>query len=150
MLIRWTDRPTQRMPHGWREINRLLDETFGLPAAANGSEPIRGWAPAVDVSEDSKAYTLAIDLPGVRPEDVKIELDGKRLTVSGEKKLERDEKSDRLYRFERRFGSFQRVFTLPETVATDSIEARVEHGVLTLVLPKVEKAQPRSISIKAA
>jgi len=133
----------------WPEISRLFDETFGLPAA-NGNAAAQGFVPAVDIAEDSRAYTLTLDLPGVRPEDVKIELDGHRLTVSGEKKLQRDEQNGRVYRFERRSGAFQRVFTLPETVKTDAIDARSEHGVLTLTLPKLEKAQPRSIAVTPA
>lgn len=141
MLVRWSARPAQ--------LNRLLDDAFGV---ANGVDRWfdRPWTPAVDVAEDSKAYSVAIELPGVKAEDLKIEVDGNRLTVKGEKRLETEEKSDRVHRFERRFGSFERVFTLPDTVTTSGIEAKVAAGVLTLTLPKTEKAQPRSIAVTAA
>lgn len=141
MLVRWSARPAQ--------INRLLDDAF---AAANGVDGWfdRPWTPAVDVAEDPKAYSVAIELPGVRAEDLKIEVDGNRLTVKGEKKLETEDKTDRVHRFERRFGSFERVFTLPDTVNPAGIEAKVADGVLTLTLPKTEKAQPRAIAIKTA
>ena len=141
MLVRWNARPAQ--------INRLLDDAF---AVANGVDGWfdRPWTPAVDVAEDPKAYSVAIELPGVKAEDLKIEVDGNRLTVKGEKRVETEEKSDRVHRFERRFGSFERVFTLPDTVNTSGIEAKVADGVLTLTLPKTEKAQPRSIAVTAA
>ena len=141
MLVRWNARPAQ--------INRLLDDAF---AVANGVDGWfdRPWTPAVDVAEDPKSYSVAIELPGVKAEDLKIEVDGNRLTVKGEKRVETEEKSDRVHRFERRFGSFERVFTLPDTVNTSGIGAKVADGVLTLTLPKTEKAQPRSIAVTAA
>lgn len=147
MLVRWAARPTQA-PTSWRQINRVLDETLGL---VNGDGWFdRAWAPAVDVTEDSKSYRVVLEVPGVKPEDVKIDLDGNRLIVSGEKRHEGEEQTDRMHRFERRFGNFSRTFTLPDTVNADAIEARAQNGVLTLVLPKVEKAQPRSIPVNAS
>lgn len=147
MLVRWAARPAQPM-NSWREINRVIDETFGLGQGDGWFD--RAWAPAVDVTEDQKAYLIALELPGVKPEDVKIHLDGNRLIVSGEKKQEAEERTDRLHRFERRFGTFSRTFTLPETVNTEAIEARAQNGVLTLTLPKSEKAQPRTIPVSAS
>ncbi len=148
MSVRWAARPAQPV-NSWREINRVIDETFGLGNGADGWFD-RAWAPAVDVTEDQKAYVIALEVPGVKPEEVKIHLDGNRLIVSGEKKQEVEERTDRLHRFERRFGSFSRTFTLPDTVNTEAIEARTQHGVLTLTLPKSEKAQPRTIPVNAS
>jgi HSP20 family protein len=150
MLVRWAARPAQPM-NSWREINRVIDETFGL---VNGSGTPdgwfdRAWAPAVDVTEEEKAFHISLEIPGVKPEDVKIHLDGNRLIVSGEKRQEVEERTDRLHRFERRFGSFSRTFTLPETVNAEAIEARAQNGVLTLVLPKTPKAQPKTIPVSA-
>ena len=144
MLVRWMERPTESR-RAWREVNRLFDETFGLAngaVAPNGG----GWLPAVDVTEDEQAYRVALELPGVKASDVKVEVDGNRLTVSGEKKLEVDTAT----RSERRYGSFSRVFTLPETVDVGSIGARSQDGVLTITLPKVEKAKPRQIAVTAS
>ncbi len=140
MLVRWSGRPTG--------VNRLLDDAF---STANGLDGWfdRPWTPAVDVAEDPKGYSVAIELPGVKAEDLKVEVDGNRLTVRGEKRVEADEKTDRVHRFERRFGSFERIFTLPDTVNAEGIEAKVADGVLTLVLPKTAKVQPRSIAIKS-
>lgn len=148
MLVRWTNaEATQRMLDGWNRLNRMFDDTFGL-ATEFGT---RAWIPAVDVAEDQGSYTLALELPGVKPEDVSIELvDGNRLLVRGEKKQQVEEKIDRVHRFERSFGSFQRVFVLPDTVEGDRIEARSENGVLTITLPKTERARPREIPIRTA
>ncbi len=144
MLVRWMERPAESR-RAWREVNRLFDETFGL-ANGNGAQNGNGWFPAVDVTEDAQAYRVALELPGVKAADVKVEVDGNRLTVSGDKKVEVDTPT----RSERRYGSFSRVFTLPETVDTNGIDARSQDGVLTITLPKVEKAKPRQIAVTAS
>lgn len=144
MLVRWMERPAESR-RAWREVNRLFDETFGL-ANGNGAQNGNGWFPAVDVTEDAQAYRVALELPGVKASDVKVEVDGNRLTVSGDKKVEVDTPT----RSERRYGSFSRVFTLPETVDTNGIDARSQDGVLTITLPKVEKAKPRQIAVTAS
>lgn len=144
MLVRWVERPAESR-RAWREVNRLFDETFGL-ANGNGAQNGNGWFPAVDVTEDAQAYRVALELPGVKAADVKVEVDGNRLTVSGDKKVEVDTPT----RSERRYGSFSRVFTLPETVDTNGIDARSQDGVLTITLPKVEKAKPRQIAVTAS
>lgn len=144
MLLRLSNHPAQNGT-GWRNLGRVIDEAWGLAA---GFEAV--WTPAVDVSEDAKAYTLSIELPGVKAEDVAIELDGRRLTVSGEKRHLGEDRQGQYARVERRYGSFSRTFTIPETVAVESIEAASRDGVLTLILPKVEKAQPKKIEVKAA
>ena len=143
MLVRWAARPTHAS-NSWRELNRALDQTFGLN---NDGWFDRAWAPAVDVSEDQKSFLISLEVPGVKAEDVKIQLDGNRLIVSGEKRQETEDRTDRVHRYERRYGSFSRTFTLPETVNVDAIEAKAQNGVLTLTLPKSEKAQPRTIPV---
>jgi HSP20 family protein len=144
MLVRWAGRPAQA-GNSWREINRVLDQTFGL---GNGDGWFdRAWTPAVDVKEDAKSFAIALEIPGVKPGDIKISLDGNRLIVQGEKRQEEEENADRLHHFERRYGTFSRTFTLPESVNTEAIEARAQDGVLTLVIPKLEKAQPRTIPV---
>jgi HSP20 family protein len=148
MLVRWTSaEPTQRMIDRWGRLNRMFDDTFGLPA---GEAHARAWVPAVDVAEDEKSYTLALELPGVRPSDVSIQVDGKRLLIQGEKKQQLEEKTDRVHRFERSFGSFQRVFVLPDTVDAERIDASSNDGVLTITLPKTERAKAREIPIRAS
>ena len=144
MLVRWSARPANVID-AWRGIDRLFDETFGLK---NGTGIFSDtWVPMVDVAEDDKAYEITVEVPGVAPEDLKINVEGKTLTVSGEKKQETRKEDGRVHRFERRYGSFTRTFTLPETVDGDAIEAKTRNGVLTLMLPKIEKAKPRAIPV---
>jgi len=94
--------------------------------------------------------TISLDLPGVRPEDVKINLENQILTIRGEKQQVEEKKEERWHRYERSYGSFERSFTLPSTVDPDRIEATTENGVLTVRLPKSEKARPKEIPIRTS
>jgi len=133
-------------------LNRLVDEAFrnwpGL--AATEETPLVGnWLPPVDILEDKDAVRIAAELPGVKAEDVKISMENNVLTIRGEKRFERREGAeDRGHRLERAYGAFERSFTVPASVDAEHIEAKYEQGVLTVTLPKVERAKPRQISIK--
>jgi HSP20 family protein len=104
--------------------------------------------PAIDVHEDDTQYTVSVELPGTKKEDVDIELVGNVLTIRGEKKSEREEKKERAQYIERRFGSFSRSFSLPTDALADKIDASFRDGVLTLRIPKSEQAKPKTIAIK--
>lgn len=106
------------------------------------------FRPAVDVKETETNYELAFALPGLEKEEVKIELKDNRLTVSGEKKLEKSENNAKYHRVENYYGSFSRSFLMPENVNADGIEATFKNGILTVSLPKSEAAQPKAIVIK--
>jgi HSP20 family protein len=129
---------------GFRGLNRLFDEGFaGL--AQNGLVP--SWIPATDVSEDKEAVKIQIEIPGVKGEDIKLTLENQTLTIRGEKKQEAEEKTDRLHRYERTFGSFERVFALPNSVDPEKVQAAYDAGVLTVTLPKAERARQREIPV---
>jgi HSP20 family protein len=115
------------------EIARLQGNLFSrtLP-----TEDRREFRPSVDIFEDEKTIQVKADLPGVKPEEIKIEVENGVLTLSGERKLEKEEKKDGYHRVERVYGSFTRSFTLPEAVDGENIEAKYNEGVLTVVLPK--------------
>ena len=93
---------------------------------------------------------IVAEVPGIRPEDVKISLEDSLLTIRGEKKQQAEEKNERVHRYERSYGSFERSFTLPSTVDPEKIVAKYEHGVLTVSIPKAERARPREIPVKAS
>lgn len=105
-------------------------------------------SPAVDLSEDEKSFVVTAELPGVRREDVTVELQDDVLTIRGEKKSEREEKKDRSHWVERTYGSFSRSFTVPPTAIGDELKATFKDGVLTIEISKKEQAKPRQISIK--
>lgn len=129
-------------------LNRIMDEALG--AGFDGGTLASAWVPAVDVVEDQEHLRIVVELPGVHPEDVKLSLENQVLTIRGEKRQESEETKERWHRYERSYGSFERSFTLPSTVDAEHIQASVEHGVLTVTLPKAERARPREIPIKAS
>jgi HSP20 family protein len=128
-----------------REIDRLFEDTFrrGQPGRSE-------WVPAVDIRETSEALTFAVELPGVKLEDVAVTaLDGV-LTIEGERTEERKEgEDDRYHLAERNYGAFLRRFQLPPGVDSEKIEADVEHGMLRVRVPKAALPQPKTIRIRA-
>ncbi|MDB4972763.1 MAG: hsp [Myxococcaceae bacterium] len=107
------------------------------------------FAPAVDVQEDSESVSLSAELPGVKREDIEIQLDGNVLTLRGERKLEqREEQGRRFHRVERSYGTFARQFHLPTNIDSTQIEAQLTDGVLTVRLPKKQEQKPRKIEVR--
>ncbi len=130
-----------------REFDRVFDRFFGQ---ALGTTPMALWVPAVDVRETDNEIQVTAELPGLKLEDVSVTVENGVLTISGEKKQEIQEgKEDASYHvFERRYGRFERSFTLPRTVNADQVKARFQDGVLTVILPKAEQAKPRRVQIE--
>ncbi|MDA0328607.1 MAG: Hsp20/alpha crystallin family protein [Gemmatimonadetes bacterium] len=136
----------------WRDLDeapnrlgRLFDDTALFPGAREGH-----WIPPVSVAENVDALTLTAELPGLKEEDISIELENNVLTISGEKVETRteDDEEARYHIWERSFGSFSRSFTLPRTVDGSDVEATFEGGVLSIKLPKVSESKGRRIEIK--
>lgn len=106
------------------------------------------FQPSLDVAEDDEALQVRVEVPGIDPKDVHIEIHGGVLTLRGEKKDEKGEEKDGRHWSERRYGSFARAISLPEYVDHEKIDASYRDGVLTITLPKSEKAKPREIAVK--
>ncbi len=106
--------------------------------------------PAIDITEDDKHYVVTAELPGTKREDVTVELSEGVLTIRGEKKSEREEKSERRCYVERSFGSFSRAFTLPSDADADRIAAGFKDGVLTITIDKTPEQKARTVDVKAA
>ncbi len=141
----WTS-PLERMYALQREIDRAFGNGFTLDSGFNGD---RGWVPPMDVVETDSEVLCHLEVPGMKPEDIEISVRDNMLTISGEKKLETTEEKEGGYRsVERRYGRFERSFTLPRSIDANAVTARHENGVLTLVLPKVEESRPRRIQIE--
>jgi HSP20 family protein len=149
MFVTTTRRPLEAL-HSLRRLNAVLDEAFGNYQQEEGSTITAAWYPACDVFEDKEAVKIVAEVPGVRPEDVKISLENNLLTIRGEKKQEAEERTERVHRYERSYGSFERSFALPSTVDPDKIQATYANGVLTVTVPKAERARPREISIRVS
>jgi HSP20 family protein len=126
------------------EMDRLFD--FSYPSRDSGL--FSGWSPALDVYDDKDSYQVSVELPGMKKEDIDISMQDGVLTVSGERKHERENKEGQTFRSERYFGKFQRSITLPSGVDTTKVTATYKEGVLLIHLPKAEEAKPRQIEVK--
>lgn len=134
-----------------RRLNRFVDEAFGgWPqwSREDSGSVTSAWLPPVDVLEEKDVVRIAAELPGVKAGDVKISMENNVLTIRGEKRQTAEEKTERVHRYERCYGVFERSFTVPTTIDADGIKAAYEDGVLTVTLPKVERAKPRQISVE--
>jgi HSP20 family protein len=108
------------------------------------------FVPPVDVYEDDKKVTLKLEVPGIEEKDLDVSVENHTLTVKGERKFEKEEKEQNFHRIERRYGSFYRAFTLPQTVDTENVKASYTAGVLKLELVKKPEAQPKQIKVNIA
>lgn len=151
MSVSMTRRPDTGLPAQLgNRVSRVFDEMFrGFPFELDGVVT-SAWMPACDVFESENEVKVVLELAGVRPDDVKITIEHNRLTVSGEKRQESEDRSHRVHRYERIYGRFERSFLLPATVDADQIDAQYSNGVLTVIMPKVEKARPRQIPIRTS
>ena len=124
-----------------RPITRIFDEVFAQTAAAR-------WLPALDIDETEEAWVVTAELPGIDPKAVEVTLDGREMTIRGEKVAEKtDEPVGRQYS-ERRYGALERRFTLPEDVDAEAVKAASRDGILTVTIGKPEVRKPRQIPIE--
>jgi HSP20 family protein len=144
MFITTSRRPLDSLA-SLRRLNSALDEAFGTwPAEGNAGT---SWLPACDVVVDKDAVKLLAELPGVRSEDVTLSLEDSTLTIRGEKQRQSDGRSGRSHSFERSYGRFERSFALPSAIDPERISASLEQGMLTVTIPKAERARPREIPV---
>ena len=136
MLTRWDP---------FTEFTRLSNDLFSAPATRRET-----FTPAVDIFEDAEALTLKAEVPGLKSEEVDIDVEKNVLTLRGERKLEKKETKDAYQRIERSHGRFARSFVLPDTVDAEKIDAKLVDGILTVRLPKRPAEVPRRITVKAS
>ena len=131
--------------------NRLnsIFADFARPEGGETNLATGNFLPAVDVYENEHKLVLKMEVPGIAQEDLDIRLENHTLTVKGERKFDAEEKEENFHRIERRFGTFVRSFTLPQTVDMNTVAARTENGVLSIQFAKAEAAKPRQIKIEA-
>lgn len=117
-------------------------ETSGKEQLAAGS-----FVPAVDIYEDEHSLVLKLEVPGMNDEDLHVSLENSTLSVTGERKFQKEEKEENFHRIERRYGSFNRTFRLPNTVDTENVDASYDKGILKIALAKRAEAKPRQIKV---
>lgn len=135
-------RPSSLAGLTFNRLSNLGDELSQL-----FETPLTGWLPALDVQENKDTYTVRVELPGLKREDIEVSLDDGNLTISGERKIETPAEGTEVHRSERFYGKFSRVLTLPTAVATDKVRAQYKDGILTVTLAKAEEAKPKQIIV---
>jgi HSP20 family protein len=147
----------------WEEFERWSDQfagpfrlpsmrrLFDLGSAIGPASAVEFSTPAVDISEDEKAYKITAELPGLEAKDIAVSVSGDSLVLTGEKQQEKEEKDKNYHMIERAYGSFQRGFMLPQGINRDGITAELSKGVLTITLPKTAEAQQptKKIDVKS-
>jgi HSP20 family protein len=133
----------------FREIRELENKIFQNYMPANADKGISTFTPSVNTREGEFAYHIDVDLPGVKKEDIKVDIKDGVLTISGERKFKNEIKEEDYYKIETSFGKFSRTFSLPEDADVENIEASSDNGVLEIVIPKLKKEENvKSIEVK--
>jgi HSP20 family protein len=143
-LVRWD--PAREVDTLQGEVNRIFDTFFGGRDTDGGSYA-RRWVPAMDLVETDEHLVLKADLPGLSKDDVNIDIKEGVLTVSGERRSEREDKGEGYYRVERAFGGFSRSLSLPEGIDAERVTADFADGVLEVRIPKPEERKPHRVAI---
>jgi len=133
-----------------RDLDRFASPRTALSAVGDGDNSVADWLPAVDIVEEKDRFVLRADLPGVRPEDIDINMDDGVLSLSGERHKESTDEAGGLKRVERFSGRFYRRFSLPDTADADGIKARSANGILEVAIPKLPEVKARRIAVEAA
>jgi HSP20 family protein len=128
-------------------LNSIFSD-FAWPEGEKESLTMGNFVPPVDVYEDANQLVLKLEVPGIKQDDLDVRVENQTLTVKGERKFEKNEKEENFQRIERRYGSFTRSFTLPQTVDTGSVKANYEHGLLSISLAKKEAAKPKQVKVE--
>lgn len=149
-LTRWN--PAKELISMEKEFGKIFDSfnnRFGLKTSNEDEDFANAvWSPLTDIREDENKYSLHLDLPGVKKEDVKITYNNGQLAISGERNFEKEDKNAKYHHIERAFGKYYRSFNLPEKILEDGIDAEFKDGMLNITIPKAEEAKPKQIEVK--
>lgn len=140
-VVRWS--PWHELESMQRNLSRLLDD----PASRQGTES-DNWLPLVDIRETEDALLMHAELPGIDKKDIKVDIKDGVLSLSGERKYEKDITEENVHRIERSYGKFSRSFSLPRNIDVDKVKAEIKDGVLELRLPKHEGAKAKNIEVQ--
>jgi HSP20 family protein len=147
-LVKWN--PFREL----EDVSHRLNSLFGkLPARSESGADmlaVADWMPTVDISETDAGYLIKAEIPEVKKEDVKVNIQDGMLTISGERHQEKEEKSQKFHRIERSYGSFSRSFRMPDDADESTVNAEFKDGMLNVTLPKSKKAETQSVSVSIA
>jgi HSP20 family protein len=143
--------PSWGFERSFREFDRLrkeMDDLYGALSGGTLPMPSAGVFPLTNLTEDSKNYYVRAELPGIKSNDLDIQVTGEGISISGERKIPKEGENARYHRREREAGKFSRLIHFPGQVDTEKVEASMENGVLKVTIPKSEAAKPRQITVK--
>ena len=148
-IVRWEPFGRNILPwQGFDVLRSRMDRLFDEFSREDTGEVVQSkWLPSVDIREDQDQYFIQAEIPGMTRKDIKITLEGTALTISGEKKFERENKENKYHLTERVYGNFSRTFNLPSKVNAKEIKANHSDGVLQISIPKAAEVRPREIEI---
>jgi len=144
-IVRWD--PFRDVSTLQDRINRIFNESFGRSRDFDDEVSLYDWRPPVDIYETGEGIILKIELPGVKKDDVSVEVKDNVLTIKGERLLDPAIKDENYYRKERSFGKFNRSFSLQELIKPDLIKASFKDGVLTVEVPRPEEEKPKQVTV---
>jgi HSP20 family protein len=144
-IVRWD--PLRNVATLQDRINRIFNEAFADSKDFEDEVSMSTWRPVVDIFDTANAIVIKAELPGIKKNDVSVDVKDNVLTIRGERSLTKKIKEENYYRKERCFGKFQRSFTLPEAIDPAGIKANFKNGVLEIEVPKAEEKKPKQISI---
>jgi len=127
-----------------KRFSDIMDEFFNDALSTRQSS----FAPSIDISETEKQYIIDVEIPGIDKKDIELNVDNNTLTISGERKFEKEEDGKQFHRVESHYGTFSRTFTLPDNANTESINATYNNGILNITVDKSEKSLKKQIKIK--
>jgi HSP20 family protein len=133
-----------------QDLDQIAGRRFGVSSTDDNGSSVADWVPAVDIVEEKDRFVLRADVPGVKPEDINVNMENGVLSVSGERHLESTEEAQGMRRVERVSGRFYRRFNLPDTADAEEISAKSANGILEVVIPKQPEVQARRITVKTA
>ena len=142
-LIKWQPKPMNVFDDMDTMIHSFFNTDWNFPV-----RDTRNWSPAVDVNEKDNSFVLTADIPGLTKKDIKVNVANGKLSISGERTYETDQENDNYHYRERRFGTFDRSFKLPDTVDEEKISASFKNGILIVALPKHANILPKEREIK--
>jgi HSP20 family protein len=132
------------------DVENRLSRFFGRRTNGREDITIADWEPLADITEDDKEYIIKAELPDVKKEDVKVTVENGVLTIAGERRFEKEEKKKKYHRVERAYGTFVRSFALPDLAHADRVKAEFKDGMLTVHVPKSERAKAKQVEVKVS
>jgi len=145
-LTTWN--PFRELDEVQNRLGSFFGGTFPRFGNGNGGLKLADWSPQVDIVEDEKEYLIKADLPEMKKDEIKVSVENGMLSVSGERKTEKEEKNKKFHRTERSYGRFERTFMVPEDADGAKVKAEFKEGVLRVHLPKNPVAKPKAIEVK--